>query len=45
MHADLEAQKAVLLSEQELLEAVLANKFKEVKWTANVALALLASKN
>jgi ADP-ribose pyrophosphatase YjhB (NUDIX family) len=38
---ELERQDVIILSREELLEAVLAGKFKEIKWTATVALALL----
>lgn len=38
---ELERQDVVQLSRNELLQAVLAGKFQEVKWTATVALALL----
>jgi ADP-ribose pyrophosphatase len=38
---DAEKQQLLQLSENELLEAVLAGQFQEVKWTATVALALL----
>jgi ADP-ribose pyrophosphatase YjhB (NUDIX family) len=38
---ELERQDVIELSREELLEAVLAGKFKEIKWTATVALALL----
>ena len=41
VNPDLEKQNAVLLTREQLLDAVLSEKFKEVKWTANVALALL----
>jgi hypothetical protein len=39
--ADLEAQRVHTLTRQELLSALLEGKFKEVKWTATVALAIL----
>lgn len=39
--ADFESQKVIMLSKSELKSAVLAGKFKEVKWTAAIALALL----
>jgi ADP-ribose pyrophosphatase YjhB (NUDIX family) len=42
--ADLEAQAWVELTEAELLAALVAGRFKEVKWTATVALALLAER-
>ena len=38
---DLEAQRVVRLSEAELRDAVTSERFREVKWTAAVALALL----
>ena len=38
---DAEKQQHLQLSEHELLEAVLAGQFQEVKWTTTVALALL----
>ena len=38
---DVEAQRVVLLSRNELREAVLSSRFQEAKWTATVALALL----
>ena len=38
---DAERQDKVELSQEELLEAVLAGAFAEVKWTATVALSLL----
>ena len=38
---DAESQQLVHLSESELLDAVLAGEFQEVKWSATVALALL----
>jgi ADP-ribose pyrophosphatase len=40
-HADLEGQHAVRLTRAELQEVLLAGHFKEAKWTATVALALL----
>ena len=41
MSDDAERQDKVELSQEELLEAVLAGEFAEVKWTATVALSLL----
>jgi 8-oxo-dGTP pyrophosphatase MutT (NUDIX family) len=38
---ELERQDVVQLSRQELLQAVTTGRFKEIKWTATVALALL----
>ena len=38
---DVERQDKVELSQEELLEAVLAGAFVEVKWTATVARSLL----
>lgn len=38
---ELEKQDIVYLTREKLLEAVLAGEFKEIKWTATVALALL----
>jgi 8-oxo-dGTP pyrophosphatase MutT (NUDIX family) len=38
---ELERQSVVRLSRKELLDALLNGKFKEIKWTATVALALL----
>jgi ADP-ribose pyrophosphatase len=38
---DAESQQELRLSEQELLDALLAGEFQEVKWTATVAVALL----
>ena len=42
--ADLEVQRSVELTGAELLEALQLGKFKEIKWTATVALALLTNK-
>jgi len=36
-----EKQKCVRLTREELVEALLAGKFQEIKWTATIALALL----
>ena len=41
--ADLERQDLLKLSREELIESVLSGRFKEIKWTATVALALLKS--
>ena len=41
--ADLERQDLIKLSGEELIESVLSGRFKEIKWTATVALALLKS--
>jgi 8-oxo-dGTP pyrophosphatase MutT (NUDIX family) len=38
---ELERQDIVRLTRSQLIESVLAGKFKEIKWTATVALALL----
>ena len=38
---ELERQDIVLLTRSQLIESVLQGKFKEIKWTATVALALL----
>jgi ADP-ribose pyrophosphatase len=40
---DLETQRPILLTKNELLEALFSGKFKEVKWAATVALALLST--
>jgi len=42
---DLEAQRMLTLSQEELLTALRAGRFKEVKWTATIALALLDLKH
>jgi len=42
--ADLEAQRPLELTKREILEALRSGRFKEVKWTATVALALLAER-
>ena len=39
---DLEEQEWMEMSRKEVLKAVLKGEFQEVKWTATVALALLA---
>lgn len=41
--ADLEAQHLLKLSKDQLLEALLEGNFREIKWTATVALALLSA--
>ena len=41
---DLEPQDVVALTRAELQEALLASRFKEVKWSNTVALALLCGK-
>lgn len=38
---ELERQEVVRLSKKEILEALLLGRFREIKWTATVALALL----
>jgi ADP-ribose pyrophosphatase len=43
LHADLEYQKAVELTQSEIIRALRIGRFQEVKWTATVALAILAT--